>query len=128
MRKAVAILLLFFYLIPAIGLSVDAHWCGKKVKIVAIDSSHEKKCPCSKKMSKGCCRDVHFSLKLTDSQKTSTVVTSPSKSFIKLSTATIPCLISLTPKFNFVFNFSKYHAPPFKSKEPVYLLNSVIRI
>ncbi len=128
MRKVVATLLLFFYLIPAIGLSIDAHWCGKKVKIVAIDSSHEKKCPCSKKMSKGCCSDVHVSLKLTDSQKTSTEVTSPSNSFVKHITATIPCLISLSPRHNFVFNFSKYHAPPFKSKDPVYLLNSVIRI
>lgn len=128
MRKLVAILLLFFYLIPAIGLSIDAHWCGKKVKIVSIDSSHEKKCPCSKKMSNGCCSDVHVSLKLTDSQKIATQVNFPSNSFVKLIAATLPCLISLSPRNNFVFNFSTYHAPPFKSKEPVFLLNSVIRI
>lgn len=117
-----------FYLIPSIGFSIDVHWCGKKLKIVSFDAAHEKNCPCSKKRAKGCCKDVHVSLKLTDSQKTSTEVTSPSNGFVKHLTATIPCLISLSPRHNFVFNFSRYHAPPFKSKEPVYLLNSVIRI
>lgn len=128
MRKLLSIFLIFFYLIPAVGFSVDAHWCGKKLRIVAIDSVHEKKCPCSKKMSTGCCNDVHVSVKLTDSQKASAQVIAPTQNLVKNLDVAIVLAILFTNSNVKVFDFSKYHAPPFKFKQPVYLSINVFRI
>jgi len=75
-----------------------------------------------------CCKDVHLSVKIDDSQKTNKCVTDfRLNEFKQLD-------FSLTVKFNEpvshipAFDFSSYHAPPFRNKQPVYLTNSIFRI
>ncbi|GIV26411.1 MAG: hypothetical protein KatS3mg027_0225 [Bacteroidia bacterium] len=71
MKKIAVIFLMFLYLIPVIGVTVSAHYCGGKVTSVSFnpfDTTH--KCPCgSKKMKKDCCKDVTTTIKLDDDQQ-----------------------------------------------------------
>lgn len=59
MKKFAIVLLMFLYMIPAIGVTVSAHHCGGKITSVSLkflDLGH--KCPCGKKpMKKNCCKD-----------------------------------------------------------------------
>ena len=128
MRKLVSAFLIFLYILPAIGFSIGIHRCGNKVKVITIDSPHEKKCPCSKKMPSGCCKDVHLSLKLTDNHKTATQLAVPNNNFVK-QLSVIASFETLNPISQVtLFDFTYYYAPPFKSKQPVYLANSIFRI
>jgi hypothetical protein len=127
-KKPAIILLCLLYILPAIGFSMDLHWCGKSVKLVTFDSAHEKKCPCSKKMSSSCCKDVHVSIKLSDNQKNASRVIAPSNDFVKHFNFAICLFVSLPASQVEAFDFADYHAPPFKSKQPVYLANSVFLI
>lgn len=76
-----------------------------------------------------CCKDIHVSVKIVDAQKSSkSTITPQSINFKLLSTQTLltfceQCLAQVE-----VFDFSNYHSPPFKSKHPVYLTNSVFLI
>jgi hypothetical protein len=115
-------------MLPAIGFSMDLHWCGKNVRLVAFDSAHEKKCPCSKKMSSSCCKDVHVSIKLSDNQKNVSCIVSPGNNFVKYFSSVICLFVSLPASQFEAFDFANYHAPPFKSKQPVYLTNSIFRV
>ena len=127
MPKLLSALLIFFYMLPAVGFSVDVHWCGKKVKLIAFDSPHEKKCPCSKKMPAGCCKDIHVSAKLTDNQKAASQLTAPNNCSKQLNSV-VSLLVSKPVSHVIVFDFTRYHAPPFKNKLPVYLANHIFRI
>ena len=128
MRKLVNILLVVFYLIPVIGFSVDLHKCGKKIRVVSINASHETKCPCGSEMPFGCCKDFHVSVKLTDNQKTTSQLYIPKNNFVKQLSTIYSFSVLVPPSQVIVFDFVNYHAPPFKSKQPVYLTNSIFRI
>jgi hypothetical protein len=128
MRKLLSAFLIFIYILPAVGFSMDVHWCGKKLKVVAFDSPHEKKCPCNKEMPSGCCKDSHVSVKLSDNQKTTTQLNAPHNSFVKKINPLVSFSVPTLESHAVAFDFTKYHAPPFKSKLPVYLVNSIIRI
>ena len=128
LKKNLVILFAFIYLIPAIGFSIDLHWCGKKVKIVYVNSSHESRCPCGTNMPFGCCKDVHLTLKIVDAQKSTDQIIVPcSVDFKQICTYVVPSIVEPFSKI-VAFDFSNYHAPPFKSKTPVYLTNSIFRI
>jgi hypothetical protein len=128
LKKTATILLCLLYILPAIGFSVDIHWCGKNIKLVAFDSPHEKKCPCKKDMPSGCCKDDHVSVKLSDSQKTPTQLTIPPNNFIKYYSPIVSPPVPTLESHAVDFDFTKYHAPPFESKLPVYLANNIIRV
>jgi hypothetical protein len=128
LKRILVILFTLFYLLPAVGVSLDLHKCGKKVKVIEINSPHGAKCPCGTAMPFDCCKDVHLSVKIDDSQK----ITKSSLSF-RLNVFKqfdLPVIIKIgetVTRVN-VFDFSSYHAPPFKNKQPVYLINSIFRI
>ena len=71
MKKLIAILLMFLYIIPAIGVTVKTHCCGGKVTSLSLNPFDTKhKCPCgSKKMKKDCCKDETTTFKLDDEQQ-----------------------------------------------------------
>jgi hypothetical protein len=128
MARIFIILFAGFYLLISTGINVSAHWCGKKIRLVSIASSHEKKCPCGTKMRPGCCKDVHAYFKITDNQKISSQVVLPVNSFAKaLTTVAFQKSEKLFAQVE-VFDISNYHAPPFKTKLPVYLRSSILRI
>ena len=122
------ILFILLYLLPAIGFSLDLHKCGKKIRVVSINAAHENKCPCGSKMPLNCCKDVHISLKLSENQKNSSQIIIPGNIFFKHISYFVSFLVFDFSSPLFVFDFTNYHAPPFKSKQPVYLTNNVFII
>lgn len=127
MKKVAAIFLTILYLLPAIGFSIDVHLCGNKTQSIGINKLHGSKCSCGSTMPRNCCKDIHASIKLKDNHKASSQVLTPQTDFIKqLHGVLLPFNLVIAPVV--VFNFSNYHSPPFKSKQPVYLDNSTFRI
>jgi hypothetical protein len=127
--KIITILLLtFFYLIPVTGFSIDIHWCGNKIKSIGVEKIHKDKCPCGKLMPVGCCKDTSSFIKLTDNHKGTSWLTVPTNNFTMLAVEYYLPQINLFSAQISVFYFSKYYSPPFKSKYPVYLTNSIFRI
>ncbi len=128
LKRVLVILFSLIYLASAVGFSMDLHRCGKSVKAVSVNASHKTKCPCKKNMPSGCCKDIHLKIKISDSQKNvqhlsfnnvscdnhlfGTVILSDSEVFTNIR----------------IFDFSLYHAPPFKIKQPVYLTNCIFLI
>lgn len=129
LKRFTVILFSILYLIPAVGISLDLHKCGKKIKVISVNALHKSKCPCGVDMPFDCCKDIHLSVKIVDAQKSSkSTITPHPLNFKLLSTQTLisinkPCFA----QFGF-FDFSNYHAPPFKCKQPVYLTNRIFRI
>ena len=129
MKKITVILLLFCYLIPAIGLSVKQHYCGGKLASVSILFTDSPSCPCGKKpMKKDCCKDKTKVFKLKDTQNFS-------KSIVSNFSQTFKFLVQSYPVYNYHFvevAFQKHlpfaHPPPLQKSEPLYLLNRVFLI
>ena len=129
MKKIIAILLMFCYLVPAIGLSVKQHYCGGELASVSILFNDSPSCSCGKKpMKKDCCKDITTILKLKDTQNYTKKLTS---SF----TQNFKFLVQSCPAFNYNFievDFEKQlqnvHPPPLQKSKPLYLLHSVFRI
>jgi hypothetical protein len=127
MKRVAILLFTVFYMLPVIGFSIDVHWCGNKVNSIKIVSDKEEKCPCGKKMKNGCCKDTHTFIKLTDNQKAGSTLTT----FINHPLEISLFIISKTNLFSSrseICNFSRDHAPPYKSKHPVYFACNVFRI
>ena len=62
---------MFLYLVPAIGITVSAHFCGSNITWVSFNFKNEEhKCACgSKKMKTDCCKDEVAFIKLDNEQR-----------------------------------------------------------
>jgi len=129
LKKLTTILIIFCYLIPAIGLSVKQHFCGGKLASVSILFNSLSSCPCGEKaMKKNCCKDKTIVLKLKDSQNFS------KKIAINFS-QTFKFLVDIFPGYSHSFvtvAFQRHipfdHPPPLQKSKPLYLLNRVFLI
>jgi hypothetical protein len=128
MKRIAIIFFTLFYLLPAVGFSINVHWCGGKVASVAIEVIGNGKCACGKEMKKGCCKDIKTIVKLTDNQKNTTQLIAPQNNQVKhlseLSIITQQILYSQVT----LLNCTNYHAPPSNCQNSVYLSNCVFRI
>ncbi|HET6243110.1 MAG: hypothetical protein H0V01_07615 [Bacteroidetes bacterium] len=130
MKRIAIILLMFLYLIPAIGVTVAAHYCGGKIASVSINSFDTKhKCPCgSKKMAKDCCKNKTTTIKFDDEQqKTQQVLCNSMK-----VTDFQPALLNNlnfdyhSPLLSTEFDHSTHR--PDDLKHPLYIRQCVFRI
>jgi len=129
MKKIAIIFLLFLYLIPTIGFSVSAHYCGGKMTSLSLKLVDNHKCPCgSKKMKEGCCKDETKTFNLKNDQQKTTSVTCNFKRTTDLQ-------LFFTDDLNLVYRFpivqkSFAHSthPPDNLRQPLYLLNQVFRV
>lgn len=130
MKRITVILLMFLYLLPAIGVTVSAHYCGGKVTSVSFNPFDTKhKCPCgSKKMKKDCCKDETKTFKLKNEQQKAHQFT---LKVFKVFTFQ-PVLVD-----NFTFSYqqplilndySTTDHPPDNIKHPLYIRHCVFRI
>jgi hypothetical protein len=126
MKRLIAIFLTIFYLLPAIGFSFNIHWCCKKISSFSIGAPQPDKCKPCKAKSK-CCKDAHLVVKITGSQYNSPSVILRAN-FIKQLATFINTTSSSLFRQDRVFDFTNYHAPPFKNKLPVYLANNIFRV
>jgi len=129
MKKITVILLLFCYLIPAIGLSVNQHYCGGKLTSVSILISDSHSCPCGKKtMNKDCCKDKTTIIKFKDTQNFSKKVASNFSQTFKFLVQVFPVYNYNYPAVAFEKHLPFDHPPPLQKSEPLYLLNRVFLI
>ena len=121
---------MFLYLIPAIGITASAHYCGGKVTSVSFnpfDTKHT--CPCSsKKMKKDCCKDETTTIKLDDKQQKTQLV---SYKIVKVTDFQPAISTNLTfdyktPLLSAEFDHSTH--PPDDLKHPLYIRYCVFRI
>jgi hypothetical protein len=63
MKKAAVILFTLFYILISSGFPVAIHYCHGKIESVKLTSSDTGCCCGMDKMSKNCCKTVHYSLK-----------------------------------------------------------------
>jgi hypothetical protein len=117
-------------MIPAIGVTVSAHYCGGKVTSVSlnpIDTKH--KCPCgSKKMPKNCCKDETTTVKLDDEQQKAQQISCNAVKFTDFQPA-IPTNLTFdyhTPFLTTEFDHSAH--PPDDLKHPLYIRHRVFLI
>jgi len=128
LKRILAILVAICYLIPAIGISVNKHYCGGKLASIHIGIDHKDNCPCGQKpMKKGCCKNEtkfikfkqptnclpHVDLKLDNA-----------KFCILPETAIVVQKVLLVDQYNKV----QYHPPPITHKVPIFLLDRVLLI
>ena len=71
MRKFCIVLLLVSYIIPAIGVGVNLHWCGHVLFAISMDSDAHQGCFCAQFKEVGdetksdCCKDDYVYYKLS---------------------------------------------------------------
>ncbi len=71
MKKLLLLTILFLYLVPSIGITVSAHFCGSNITWISVNFKHDDhKCACgSKKMKTDCCKDEVAFIKLDNEQR-----------------------------------------------------------
>jgi hypothetical protein len=122
-----SILFSIFYLTSTSGITVNAHYCGGKIKHISFFKGNEKNCCGKKKMSKNCCKDKAAYFKVKDNHQSSDLLKSP--------TPTSKISLSVLPVFEHDFAFDhqnnpvlNYHAPPVLYDNPIYLQHRVLLI
>lgn len=121
---------MLLYLMPAIGITVSAHYCGGRLASVSFNPlSTKHKCPCgSKKMKRDCCKDVVNTFELDDEQKR------PQPMVFNLGSVAMAHHVVASPtSFNYrspVLSTEFEHGPhpPDDLKHPLYLRHRVFRI
>ena len=78
-------------------------------------------------MPADCCKDVHIAVKIKDNQCLSKNSGGPKQFDFKQFQFCAVTIGECLPKIG-AFDFSKYHAPPFKFRPPIYLTAKVFRI
>lgn len=127
MKRFFALIILMMYSIANVGIGVHTHWCGGKISSVKISFSTDHTCSCGPKMEMGCCKNKFvYSKQSVDHLKCANTLINNNKIDIK------PVIITQYADFQiqpFVLKeFSQYHAPPFKTKLKLFLVNSIFRI
>jgi hypothetical protein len=138
-KRLLATCLLCLYLFPAIGFSINVHWCCNKLSAVSFGVLPADNCKSCKKagkakkscsrdqLSKKCCRTAQIAIQIKDNQLGASAKEIRDRSVVQLSSLfqTQPYLSSAPKKS---FDFNHYHAPPSKGKQPVYLTICVFRV
>jgi hypothetical protein len=120
MKRFALLLFAFLYLMPAVGFSINVHWCGKKINAVTIGHLKADNCPCGKKMKRNCCSDFHTFVKLDDSHKAASVVSAAASNLTQpAALGTFGVIQSNTLLRSFIL-YQQY-SPPISCGPPVYL-------
>lgn len=126
MRKYLLFTVLFLYLVPAIGFTVSAHFCGGKLSDISLRGAERSPCPCGSGIhKKSCCENVFFSVSLEDPQQSSPrKVSQPCPALLpEIRREYFTFLI--TPVFRTVPSGILHpELPPGRYKTPLYLQNA----
>lgn len=126
MKRIVSILLCFCYISVAFGFTVHSHYCGGKLKSIALSKISEEGCCGSEEESAGCCSDKEDAFKLKEDHRNSPTISIAPQDFSFSVVETI--LYFELPELNTLFSISNYHAPPVFYDNPIYLKNQVFLI
>lgn len=130
MKRIAAILLMIFYVVPVVGVTVSSHYCGSintSVSYNPFDTSH--KCLCgSLKMEDDCCKDKNSILKLNNDQHKAQQVT-----FNITNAADFYAIIDLqytllSQSLSVDIGSYNTHHPPDDAKPALYIMHRVFLI
>ena len=128
MKKTLIILFCFFYFLSSVGVALNLHYCGGKLKSISFFHQNEKNC-CGKKMkSKNCCKEKLIVYKVKGNQDASDKYFS-FKNNTNIFNAYFLSSINDFEKRNFnLFFLPDSHDPPDIDCSSIYLVNRVFRI
>lgn len=128
MKKALAILFSFFYLLSVSGLSLNFHYCGGKIKKVSFFHTDEEGC-CKGEMKEtaGCCKEKTATVKTLETHEAPASIQVLS---FKNVTAEVQfvCVPSISALYFISQEIPLNHAPPDIVAPPPYLQNRVLLI
>ncbi len=128
MKKTAIILLSVFYFVIASGFTVSLHYCAGKLKGMSLLQLEKDNCCGSKKKSMGCCKDKTLSYKVKDNHQAVATVIVPDKSLTPfIYPSYTETTLFVKPSIE-IYTLPDFHAPPYQSANPVYLLNRTFRI
>ena len=109
------------------GVSINAHYCGGKIKHISVFAGNEDGCCGNKKKSKGCCKDKTTIIKVQDNHQASKVaqVSSPTIHLVAIVSVQLLFNLPISDEVNIISN---YHAPPVLYDNPLYLKHRVLII
>lgn len=123
-KRILILLVVFLYLIPSIGVTVSAHYCGGKLARISLFGTNDsKKCPCGSGISKkSCCENVVLSVKLSGQQQKNTLPSwEPSAVALPPAKAAFENVVSKVVERPVLAYLSE--SPPGRFKQPIYLQN-----
>jgi hypothetical protein len=126
-KLVLSIIFSIFYLTSTSGVSINAHYCGGKIKHISFFKHSEKNCCGKKKMSKNCCKDKAAYFKVKDNHQSNDVLTSP----VPSNEITLFVLSAFEYHFNVISTNQlvlNCHAPPVLYDNPLYLKHKVLLI
>ena len=127
-NRFVIIFLLFLYMIPAIGISVSAHYFGGRLASVTLHLPDKDKCVCGNKKKAGCCKTKTAFIKFKDVHKNNPQIAfSANKEFSKQPAYHSSVILSIVSQSVRMYNFANAH-PPDDPGQDIYLVNRVFRI
>lgn len=129
MKQFIVLLAVLLYLVPSLGITVSAHYCGGELSGVSLGAVQEQACPCgSKRMQRNCCKDVVLSMKIKgDQQKVAPVAWKVAAlPVVHPGTPFMACLIDANAEEQ--TSFYTVELPPGRFKEPLYLQNEAFLI
>ncbi|MEO5777353.1 MAG: hypothetical protein ABIQ27_10625 [Flavobacterium sp.] len=125
MKKSIAILFLFIYLTPTLGVTVSWSKCNKS----NMKANNIIKCVCKPgKPNKKCCDNKKYTFKLKDNQQKTEVITPKLVSFFVMPSTPA---FQIDAKYSFSeVKLTSTHLPrpPNLYQHPIYLLNQVFLI
>jgi hypothetical protein len=130
MKRIAAILLMILYVVPVVGVTVSAHYCGSintSVSYNPFDTTH--KCLCgSMKMQDNCCKDQNSIMKLdNDQHKTQQVTLSLVKSVDFYPIIDLGYTLSV-PALMIDNGLHDIHHPPDDTSPALFLFHRVLLI
>ncbi|MES2779454.1 MAG: hypothetical protein V4651_06100 [Bacteroidota bacterium] len=130
-KKSFLILMILCYLTPAIGVTVNIHFCGSKLSSFSFNfQQQEHSCECGqRKMKSDCCQDKTASIKSVTDQD----IDSFTSHSIGNKILSVKQLFFVQRQYDpIVHRESKHirfaHPPPFQKGISLHLLNRVLLI
>ena len=128
MKKGLLIVFCFIYFCSSVGVALNLHYCGGKIKGISFAHTTEKNC-CGKKMkNKNCCKEKSVVYKVKDNQDSNPISFSFKNKFgADKIYIHIVSILQVTSNSSFLIT-SNFHSPPDFDSGDSYLINRVIRI
>ena len=129
MKRTATIFFALVYLMSTSGAVWSNFYCCGKWKETYFFKSKELSKDCrGNKKGPGCCNTKTFSFKVKDNHTPSTQVKANSADVTKFFSPTFISLFNSQHVSSETYSFAFLHAPPFISKQPVYLAVCNFRI
>lgn len=128
MKKSLAILLAFVFLLSSLGFSINKHYCGNRLKSVnLILIQNNKSCCGDVEMPEGCCKNKTKYIKLKEDYMQASSVSIPSSDFFFVAVFTqIITQLLTNPQNEYLGDIS--HDPPIISTVSLSILYRSILI